>query len=140
MNARARVRRLEKAFRRPNMDPERISGALAFLWSGRDEDIPAGLNLAELQAAARMIHADKAAEALGLARLREALGEKCGGDVLGYIARLTQADVDQSQRTFWPEGGEGCGQATPAARLLARLGLCRLYVVSYGGEPTGAML
>lgn len=129
MNARARVRRLEKAFRRPNMDPERISGALAFLWSGRDEDIPDGLNLAELQTAALMIHADRKAAALGLTRLREALGDKCGGDVLGYIARA----VGGGMKALWAAEYGGTPE-TEGDRLLVRLGFLRIYRVCYKGD------
>lgn len=129
MNARARVRRLEKAFRRPNMNPENISGALAFLWSGRDEDIPASLNLAELQAAARMIHADREAEALGLGKVREALGDKCGGDVLGYIARAAGGGM----KAMWAFKYSGTPE-TEAERLLARLGFLRIYRIYYKDE------
>jgi hypothetical protein len=131
MSYRARVKRLEMSIRgRGKIDPDNISGALEFLWSGDEAQIPAGLNLAELQAAARMIRADKAAKALGLAKIGAALGEALGGgDVLDYVARMNPAE--QGFRVYGPAVRSGYDKPTEAEGLLARLGFFRLFCIRY---------
>jgi hypothetical protein len=142
MSYRARVKRLERSIRSlGQVDPDNVAGALSFLWTGEEARIPAALNLAELQAAARMIRADKAAEALGLAKIGAALGEALGGDPLGHIAALRPAEAEKNFRVFWPDYPQrGSGKPTAGDELLARLGLCRLFCIRYQakGGPAGA--
>lgn len=133
MSYKARIRRIERAMRLPNMNPDNIGGALSFLWTGDEAEIPDGLNLAELQAAARMIPADKAAEALGLDKVRAALGDE-GGDVLGYIARKNPADGKKPWRIVWPEKYANKAHETEADYLLARLGFGRIITMCYQGD------
>lgn len=135
MSNAARVKKLETSLHgRIKPDPDRVKGALAFLQKGDESLIPEGVNVTDVKTAARMIDAGKAGKARGLAKIGAALGDKCKGDVLAYIARMTQAKADKNFRIYF-DGDERPGvKPSEAEQLLSRLGFIRIIQVAWGGK------
>ncbi len=119
MNARARIKRLERIIKRPNaISPEHIAAVLGYLQKGKVEQLPAGVTFGELQAAARRIDPAAAGKCAGLSELREALAETLEGrDVLAYI----EAGRPVAVKTYHVKDGEQA-PTWPVAALLRRLG------------------
>jgi hypothetical protein len=140
MSYHARIRRLERIFRRPAVNPENIRGVLDFFKSGNEDEIPEGVSFEDVRAAVRRIPEGEAAGLPGLDKLRAALGVSCGrGEILADIMTRKPESFPKFilPKIIWPDLGEGKegegrrGQASPADILLDRLGYQRIVYIVY---------
>jgi len=119
MNISARISKAERAAAVAGVNSRRILALSRYLQTGELADIPEGVKLSELQAAARRIPKAAAARSRGLAAIRAALGKEipAGADVQAFIESsprpITRVYKVKDDRAEIPDA---------AADLLSQLG------------------